>query len=86
MNFISILWFCLVLNIGFQDHTSSVSESAGDVFVCVEVIGVNMLAEDLEVRVISVDGTAQGSEALILNAFIPVILLGKHISAYCVKW
>ena len=33
-------------------------------FVCVEVIGENMLAEDLEVRVISVDGTAQGSEAL----------------------
>ena len=32
-------------------------------FVCVEIIAVNMLAEDLEASVISMDGTAQGSDA-----------------------
>ena len=40
---------------------NSVSESISDVFACVEVFDTNPLTEDLEVQVISVDGTAQGS-------------------------
>ena len=62
-NYKHIFLFCLVLSIGFQDSGSSVSESAGDVFVCVEVIDVTVLAEDMEVYVFPSDGTAEGLEA-----------------------
>ena len=53
--------FCLVLIIGFTNQLNSVSESGGDVFACVEVLDTNLLTEDLEVQVISGNGTAQGS-------------------------
>ena len=58
-----IFLFCLVLSIGFQDSGSSVPESAGDAFICVEVINVIMLAEDMEVHVFLSGGTAEGLEA-----------------------